>query len=230
MRSRKSLINQKRRQRNENDDKIRMIFTHNEGNPPLNMWLRQAKKCLLKNEKAKKIGDKLQVCFRQPKNLKRIATQKTMSNNTEPEPGCTKCGKCRVSCPILKEGKYFESKNTGRTYPIRQKLNCDSSYVIYLGTCLKCGGQYVGKSTTPFKKRHSNHKQEIKKLYGGLGHHYGGTGCGYENLSIQIIEGVEQGDQKTLANREIFWQNQLRCYVQNGGNAHCYRKEKKQNG
>ena len=88
----------------------------------------------------------------------------------------------------------------------------------------------MGKSTTPFKKRHSNHKQEIKKLYGGLGHHYGGTGCGYENMSIQIIEGVEQGDQKTLANREIFWQNQLRCYVQNGGNAHCYRKEKKQNG
>ena len=85
----------------------------------------------------------------------------------------------------------------------------------------------MGKSQTSFKKRHSNHKQEVKKIVGGLGHHYGGNGCGYANMSIQIIEGVEQGNQKALCEREIFWQNQLRVYVQNGGNAHCYRKEKK---
>ena len=77
----------------------------------------------------------------------------------------------------------------------------------------------MGKSTTIFKKRHSNHKMEVKKQIGGLGHHYGGQGCGYENISIQIIEGVEQGDQKALADREIFWQKQLRCYVQNGSSA-----------
>ena len=114
---------------------------------------------------------------------------------------------------------------------VEVELGCDNiyyyCYVIYLATCKKCGGQYVGKSTTSFKKRHSNHKQEVKKLIGGLGHHYGGDGCGYANISIQIIEGVEQGNQKALCDREIYWQNQLRCYVQNGGNAHCYRKEKK---
>ena len=84
----------------------------------------------------------------------------------------------------------------------------------------------MGKSTTPFKKRHSNHKQEIKRKYGGLGHHYGGNGCGYENLSVQIIDQVDEGDSLALAEKEVFWQNQLRCYVQNGGHAHCYRKEK----
>ena len=84
----------------------------------------------------------------------------------------------------------------------------------------------MGKSTTIFKKRHSNHKQEVKREYGGLGHHYGGQGCGYENISIQIIEQVEVGDHKALAVREVYWQNQLRAYVQNGGRAHCYRKEK----
>ena len=83
-----------------------------------------------------------------------------------------------------------------------------------------------GKSTTPFKKRHSNHKQEVKRCYGGLGHHYGGQGCGYANLSIQLIEQVKIGDQEALARQEVYWQNQLRGYVQNGGHAHCYRKEK----
>ena len=204
-----------------------MIFTHNNGNPPLHMWLREAKKCLLKTEKAKQMGENMQICFSQPKNLKRIATQKSKSKSTEPDAGCRKCGKCRVSCPILKEGNQFRSTNTKRTYPIKQQLSCDSEYVIYLSTCQKCGGQYVGKSTTSFKKRHSNHKQEVKKIVGGLGHHYGGNGCGYTNMSFQIIEGVEHGNQKALCEREIYWQNQLRVYVQNGGNAHCYRKEKK---
>ena len=105
-------------------------------------------------------------------------------------------------------------------------LNCNSSYVIYLGTCKKCRGQYVGKTKNAFKKRHSGHKQEVKNIIGGLGHHYGGqNGCGYGNISIQIIDQVEQGDLDALAERETYWQNQLRCYVEHGGNAHCYRKE-----
>ena len=123
---------------------------------------------------------------------------------TDTDPGCLKCGRCRVSCPILKEGGSFQSTNTKKTYTIRQKMTCDTPFVVYLGTCKGCGGQYVGKSTTPFKIRHSNHKQEIKKKYGGLGHHYGGQGCGYGNLSIQLIERVEVGDHQALAEQEIY--------------------------
>jgi predicted GIY-YIG superfamily endonuclease len=134
--------------------------------------------------------------------------------------------KCRVVCPILEESKTFKSFNTGKLYKIRQKVTCNSSWVIYLCTCRKCGGQYVGKSETTFKKRHSNHKQEIKKEVGGLGHHYGGSGgCGYQNMSIIIIEEVETKTKAYLAEREVFWQHQLRVYVENGSNGHCYRKE-----
>ena len=224
--SRKELIFQNRSRR-QGDDKVRLIFTHNGGNPPLHKWLREAKSCLVKNERAKSIGKSIQICYKQPKNLKTLVTQKVPPKPREENPGCKKCKKCKVSCPILKEGTTFKSTNTGRAYRIRQKLDCTSSFVIYLATCLKCGGQYVGKSQTPFKKRHSNHKQEIKKKICGLGQHYGGNGCGYQNISIQIIEQVQEGDTKSLEIQEIYWQNQLRCYIQNGGNAHCRRKEKK---
>ena len=81
-------------------------------------------------------------------------------------------------------------------------------------------------SVKPFKRRHINHKQEIKKKIGGLGNHYGGNGCGYENLKIQIIDQVESGDTAALEQTEIYWQNQLRVYIQNGGHAHCGRKQK----
>ena len=224
--SRVDLIHQERKKQTE-DDKVRLIFTFNRGNPPLQKWLREAKKCLVKNEKAKSLGEKVQICYSQPKNLKRGVTQSRKRKTAHENPGCSKCGKCKVSCPIIREGGTFTSTNTQRTYKIRQKLDCNSSFVIYLGTCKRCGGQYVGKSTTPFKVRHSNHKQEIKRKVGGLGHHYGGNGCGYANLSIQIIDQVENGDTMALEAQEIYWQNQLRSYIQNGGNAHCRRKEKK---
>ena len=97
------------------------------------------------------------------------------------------------------------------------------TYIVYLATCKACNGQYVGKSSLLFKRRHSGHKQEIKNKIGGLGHHYGGGGCGYKNVSFQIIDQVEFGNDQGLA--ETYWQHQLRCYVENGGNAHCYRKE-----
>ena len=106
-------------------------------------------------------------------------------------------------------------------------MDCQSAFIIYLGTCQKCQGQYVGKSTQPFTRRHSGHKQEIKNQIGGLGQHYGGArGCGYENLRMVIIEKVEHGNSELLGKREIYWQNQLRCFVENGGKAHCKRKEK----
>ena len=147
-------------------------------------------------------------------------------NNPSEDPGCTKCGKPCVSCPVIKEGKTFRSTNTKKVYRIKQTLDCNSDFVVYLGTCNKCKGQYVGKTTRKFRLRHSGHKQEIKKKYGGLGNHYGGEGgCTYQNVSMQVIDQVECGNHQALADCELYWQNQLRCYVENGGNAHCYRKE-----
>ena len=52
--------------------------------------------------------------------------------------------------------------------------------------------------------------------------HYGGnTGCGYSMVSMQIIDQLEQGDDEALADCEVYWQHQLRCFVENGGNGHC---------
>jgi hypothetical protein len=69
------------------------MFKHNEGNQPLKMWLIQAKRRLLKNKKAKRMGEKMQICYGQPRNLKRIATQKKQPKSIEPDPGCKKYGK-----------------------------------------------------------------------------------------------------------------------------------------
>ena len=207
-----------------------MIFKHKTANPPINQWIRESKKYLVRNEQAKEMGDKIQVGWKQPKNLKRTVCglSKGGSKKLPPSenPGCSKCGRCRVSCPILQEGDSFQSTNTGKRYPIRHQLNCNSSFLIYLATCQRCQGQYIGKCQTIFKTRHSNHKREIKNQIGGLGHHYGGSGCGYDNLRIQLIDQVEIGNTEALAQLEIYWQEQLRGFIENGGNAQCRRREK----
>ena len=227
---RKSLIYQARKDKNVKDDKVRLIYTHSQANPPIHQWIRQSKHLLQRNDKAKTIGNRIQVASRQPKNLQQLlgGFRKGSGGSTiPPGAGCYKCSKkCKVVCPVIEERRNFRSNNTGKVYQIRQHLDCDSDWVIYLCTCMKCGGQYVGKSKTPFKIRHSNHKQEIKKKIGGLGHHYGGSGgCGYANFSVTIIEKVKLETMDFLAKRETFWQHQLRVYLENGCNGHCYRKD-----
>ena len=216
---------------NKSDDKVRLIFTHNKVNPPIHAWMRQCKKLLARNDEAKALGSRIQISSRQPKNLLRIAAgykdgKGVRKTPPDENPGCFKCNHCKVSCPILEQTKIFKSTNTGKIYKIRQHIDCDSDWLIYLSTCKKCKGQYVGKSKTPFKKRHSNHKQEIKKNVGGLGHHYGSKGkCEYKDMSITLIERVSEKNLKFLADRELWWQHQLRVFVENGGNGHCYRKD-----
>lgn len=229
---RRGLIFQERKDKRRPDDKARLIFTYSTANPPIHKWVRESKKLLARNDDAKALGDKIQIGSKQPKNLQRLVggfkNESAGPKTPTPGAGCKKCGRCRVSCPILNESKTFKSTSTGKVYKIRQDLTCTSDWLIYLATCKRCSGQYVGKSKTIFKLRHSNHKQEIKNQRGGLGHHYGGSGpCGYQDLSITLIEQVEEKNLEFLAERELWWQHQLRVYVQNGSNAHCYRKDLK---
>ena len=69
------------------DDKIRLIFTHNNGNPPLHKWMREAKRCLIKIERQNPWGGKIQIGFRQPQNLKRVVSKKKNIKKLTPTHG-----------------------------------------------------------------------------------------------------------------------------------------------
>ena len=225
---RKTLIFKNRSQNTRGDKKVRLIFTNNQANPPIHQWIREGKK-YLKSPKAKTLGNNMQVVYKQPKNLQQLAGGAKRGGNRRPrvaDSGCHKCNHCRVACPVMKETKEFRSSNTGKKYFIKENVNCDSSFVVYLATCLRCQGQYVGKAETSFKKRHSNHKQEIRWKKGGLGKHFGGNrACNYKDISFTIIEQVEIGNKALLSNREKYWQHQLRAFEDNGGNGMCIKKE-----
>ena len=58
-----------------------------------------------------------------------------------------------------------------------------------------------------FKKKHFNIKREIEKNQGELGRHYGANenGHGDQNYSVLITEQVQEGDDKRLVKRELYW-------------------------
>ena len=43
----------------------------------------------MKSDKAKRIGENIQVCYAQPKNLKRMVTQKTEKRQPDDDPGAS---------------------------------------------------------------------------------------------------------------------------------------------
>ena len=113
--NRRQLIFQPRKNKG-GDNKIRLIFTHNQSNPPLHKWMREAKKTLVRNPKAKELGEKIQIATKQPKNIQKIVRRSNKGEGGQPVPpdaGCRKCGKCHA-CPIVKEGNKLYSTNTNK--------------------------------------------------------------------------------------------------------------------
>ena len=211
---------------------IPFVQTYNRYGPPWKKWFNKYKYILELDPKFRKIIQEVRFVNKQPKNLQSLLTSSRLKNvnkHIETNPGCFSCGKNCHTCKVIKNSTKFSSTNTGRSYTIREKSDCKTKFIIYLTTCSKCSGQYVGKTKNSFSIRHSTHKQSIKKGSDGIGEHY--KQCGYEKLQAQIIDRVHyenisvQEAEEILSKKEIFWQHQLRTFKENGGNAHCLKKD-----
>ena len=70
---------------------------------------------------------------------------------------CKITNRSSLCCTQVVNTKTFESYQTKRTFKNFHKLNCKSSFVIYLMECTLRKIQYVGKAETPFNIRLNNH-------------------------------------------------------------------------
>ena len=69
---RRCQIYQNKQNKNQPDGKVRLIFTHNAKNPPIHKWIRESRKFLDRNQKAKEMGSNIQIAYKQPKNIKKM--------------------------------------------------------------------------------------------------------------------------------------------------------------
>ncbi|XP_075208170.1 uncharacterized protein LOC142313072 [Anomaloglossus baeobatrachus] len=74
--------------------------------------------------------------------------------------GTFRCGHCKF-CKWVAQKKEVVSAITGKTYRIREFVNCGSEGVIYLITC-NCPLNYIGKTKREFRKRIGEHLGDIR--------------------------------------------------------------------
>ena len=69
--------------------------------------------------------------------------------------------------------RTFKCAVTGKVYYIKDEMNCGSTNIVYLITCMKCLEQYVG-SAIKFKSRFRVYKSDIKtkKDHCGTANHF----------------------------------------------------------
>ncbi|MCP4652570.1 MAG: GIY-YIG nuclease family protein [Candidatus Omnitrophica bacterium] len=122
------------------------------------------------------------------------------------------CKKSRcVVCPKIMPSNTVKSYATSRVFSTldnNETLSCDSTNIIYLIHCTKCGMGYVGETKRAVKKRFSEHLYNIKsqKYHSFLVLHFNSDGHTYNDAKIVIIEKLNiSTTQSARELREDFW-------------------------
>ena len=132
----------------------------------------------------------------------------------------------------------MRSTRTGREYSIRRHYDCQSSWLIYVVTCVDCQVQYIGQTIRTMVARHYGQMSEVKGGSDGLGRHFlevhgGGLDLSkkedlakcLQSFSLQVIASVrppatqeeEPACRQRLDRLEADMQHRLRCMQENGG-------------
>ena len=118
-----------------------------------------------------------------------------------------------LTCARMTKTERFSSQATNRSYKINQKYNCNSSWCIYLATCLLCKSDYVGQTWAKkgMRGRHLGHRSECKSGSSGLGKHFKEKhGGSTDTLQLIIIDSVKPGNHEALDKKEAKWIHQLK--------------------
>ena len=90
--------------------------------------------------------------------------------------------RCHI-CKFVKEGRNFSNRMGNKKYFINYDFDCESRGIVYLLECEKCCKQYIGSTTTSFRKRFNNHKSSLVRY--GMGQ----RGIPGKHLYEHVFEG-----------------------------------------
>ena len=211
-----------KRPKNNQVSKIKFLTTYNPGLPKIDGIIRKHLPLLHSDDSLKKLfpANIFSTIFKRNKNLKEIlAPSKYPNPKNSRQNSITSCNKCDICKNYMVFDRTFRCTVTGKVYYIKGEMNCESSNIIYLITCMKCLEQYVG-SAIKFKSRFRIHKSDIKtkKDRCGTARHFNNKCCDSSNpfvyLRVQLIEKVyciydDCNIEDILWDREKYWQSQL---------------------
>ena len=145
-----------------------------------------------------------------------------------------------LTCPIITDCHNFDSFVTEFNYPITTYLDCSTTNLIYLYTCLHCSKQYVGETGNSLRDRTNRHRSDLKRqvMSNSLTKHLLQTHFVGLDSSIQLqiedeflltaIEKLDDQETPTLTKlhrltRESFWIKTLMTFQPFGLNEIAYK-------
>ena len=88
------------------------------------------------------------------------------------------------------ESITVRSTRTGREYAIKRHYDCQSSWLIYVVTCVDCQVQYIGQTIQTMVAIHYGHRSEVRRGEDGFGRHFRDVHGG--GLDLSRKEHLEQ--------------------------------------
>lgn len=156
-----------------------------------------------------------------------IRTFMDISTNTISKVEHCEYRKCKI-CEHSTIGKTeFKSETTGKVYPLRDRINCKDTNIIYLISCDKYGCskyQYVGETKNSMRKRGANHLSSVRCKYPyPVALHFNRPGHTIDNLKITPIEKIKTPlenprSENIRKQRELYWIYELQTIFPNGLN------------
>lgn len=249
---RESTLNYKQNKQNE---RVPVVITHNPGNPPIAQWLKDYMPILHSSSRMKKAAPEPPIVGeRNCKNLRNILMPSKLpkqqqsrdpmthqSQTRQQQNGCFKCSatRCVLCKNHLLSTTSFHSVTNGARYFIKSKLSCNSTNLVYLIDCAKCGKvQYVGETGQTLKKRFYGHRHNIQHFSDSnndnndsnahssnfiredtmVAKHFNQPGHTIDDMKCAAIEQIFADDAGLRKRREKFWRHQLQTNFPDGLN------------
>ena len=219
--------------------KLPFITTFNKTLPNIREKIDSNWKTLNINQKVSKAFQaKPLVAFRRSRNLQDLIGGNTILNNKVVRLNLSKGSSSRCNkgygskcCKQVMHTTSFKSTKTGRTYSIREKMNCKMAWLLYLCTCRKCLVQYVGKTEWPFNQRLNKHRfdvpvpgaPQIDQHFNQAGHDFDRDAKFTLIEKLKNLEGDKETKRKRIKARENFWIKELKTLHPDGLNEYLNR-------
>lgn len=127
----------------------------------------------------------------------------------------TKC----IACQHINQGAQLRSSHNGRTFIIRNKINCKTSNLVYVITCGHCNLQYVGETSRTLADRINDHLSNIRRNKSTpVAIHFNLSGHSARHFTITGLEAFKQGETQARKIKETTWQHLLQTTHPNGIN------------
>lgn len=112
------------------------------------------------------------------------------------------CSLCNRSNSIVEH----VASHSNKKYPVKSKIKCSDTYVIYSIQCKICPKQYVGQTSNTAAKRFNSHFYDvIHKLNKPVARHFNSRNHSASDMVLTPFEKLHVKDRTLLNVRERYW-------------------------